>query len=409
MEPNNSTSPAVGVLVRIGRALRSTRGATLIVVAAGSLLIFGMSGLALDSARGYLHRLHLARAVDAAALMGARNLRSGESEAVNQALAAATANGVTTGQGGAVVTTSVSTNAEGETTFGVIARQPIATTLMRLFGFEQIEVAAAAVAAVPPVDLVLVLDQSGSLEQQNAWDDLQRASRTFVRYFADAFDQLGLVSFQIRATDREDLDHDFTSPIVSEINDMESAGDTNTGEGLRLGLQQMQSEAVRDRSARVVVFFTDGRPTAFRGIVNGRDRVMAVYTTRAGGRMRGYFNNPDALPTDEVADADGCRNAYSCWGWTEASIRNQARQNGIVMADAIRATGTYVYTIGLGNPGAGDPLLVPDMSYLRLLANENGMANSSQPMGQAYFAPSPAQLEDVFEQVAQDLLVRLAQ
>ncbi len=48
------------------------------------------------------------------------------------------------------------------------------------------------------------------------------------------------------------------------------------------------------------------------------------------------------------------------------------------------------------------------MDYLRLLANEDGAASGSQPAARAYFAPSASELDDVFNQVAQDLLVRLA-
>lgn len=43
-----------------------------------------------------------------------------------------------------------------------------------------------------------------------------------------------------------------------------------------------------------------------------------------------------------------------------------------------------------------------------LAANEGGVADGSQPRGRSYFAPSEAELEAVFNKVAQDLLVRLA-
>ena len=78
------------------------------------------------------------------------------------------------------------------------------------------------------------------------------------------------------------------------------------------------------------------------------------------------------------------------------------------MASQIRGAGVLVYTIGLGDPGQ-NPAFVPDQQYLRQLANVGGMSDSSQPAGRMYFAPSAAELEEVFDQVAQDLLVRLAQ
>ena len=48
------------------------------------------------------------------------------------------------------------------------------------------------------------------------------------------------------------------------------------------------------------------------------------------------------------------------------------------------------------------------MGYLRELANEDGVANGDQPKGRAYFAPTAAELDDVFKAVAQDILVRLS-
>ena len=67
-----------------------------------------------------------------------------------------------------------------------------------------------------------------------------------------------------------------------------------------------------------------------------------------------------------------------------------------------------LYTIGLGNPSATDPIETPDVGYLELLANVGGIVDADQPRGRSYFAPSAAQLEDVFGRVALDLMVRLA-
>ena len=72
----------------MGRLVRDTRGSVLMLVAAGMVFMLGMTGLAVDSGRGYLTRLRLVRAVDAAALTGARTLRSGETVAREQATAA---------------------------------------------------------------------------------------------------------------------------------------------------------------------------------------------------------------------------------------------------------------------------------------------------------------------------------
>jgi Mg-chelatase subunit ChlD len=392
------------------RVVRDSRGATIVLVAVSMVAIIATAALAIDPARAYILRAHLSRAVDSGSLAGARALRLGQSVADQRARSIAAANNVVDGQNGASLSVGFGTNANGEQTVALMATQTMPTTLMAMLGPPDITVTSTAVAAVPPVDMILALDQSGSLAAANAWTDLQQAAIIFKDNFDDALDQMGLVSFQIRGTDRFLLAQPFRNAIENEINNMQSNGDTNAGEALRLALQQMQNGPARQRSVKVVVFFTDGRPTAMRGQFGGQDRMMAVYTVQAGGKMRGYFDNPDQLPTDNVATPSGCQNFTSCFTvWTEPTIRAQARQNGIDEANLIRADGIYLYAIGLGNPNAGNPLLVPDMPYLQQLANENGMTDPNQPQGKAYFAPTPQDLNTVFQQVAADILVRLSQ
>jgi Flp pilus assembly protein TadG len=398
------------------RPVRNDRGGILAFVAVGLVVILGMIGLALDSAHAYVVRAHLTRAVDGATLAAARELRSGERTAEDHARAIAQANGVVAGIGGTSLSLQFGTTSDGEQAVFTTATRPVATNFLRLFGVAEVNVTASAIAAVPPVDLVLVLDQSGSLGRENcgsswsqtAWDCLQSASKRFVDHFDEDFDQMGLVTFQLRGTERFELAGAFAGPIKSAIDKAKSDGDTNPGEGLRRAARQMSGSAVRERSAKAVVFFTDGRATAFRGNINERDRMMAVYTTAASGQMRGYFNNPDELPADKAASADGCRNSRNCWSWTESRIRREATDKGTAEAEALRAQGIHVYAIGLGNPSA-DPILAPDMDWLALIANENGLADPDQPQGRAFFAQSGADLTDVFDLVAKDLLVRLMQ
>jgi Flp pilus assembly protein TadG len=399
---------------RITRLVRDNRGSVLMLVAVGMVFMLGMTGLAVDSARGYLTRLRLVRAVDAAALTGARTLRSGESVALDQARAAAYANGTATSLNGASLDMNVSTDSQGESTFEVSAAQTIPTILMRLLGIDHIDVRANSVAAVPPVDLILVIDQSGSLGQVGAWDDLQEAAKEFVRYFDDDIDQIGLVSFQTRAADRFHIAHGFRTPVSSAINGMSSAGWTNYGEGLRLAYQQITSSDVRERSAKVVVFFTDGRPTAFRGTIGGQDRILATSQELPPQHLGGYFNNPDALPLDRMPSANGCNGVTYCATWTEQAAPQPAASDalnhdiGRQIANQIRGEGVILYTIGLGNTTYSDPAFQPNQAFLQELANVDGMTNGSQPAGKSYYAPSASQLRAVFNQVAADLLVRLA-
>lgn len=419
-------SAAARKLGAAARGLGADRsGAVIVLVAVAMVVTLGMVGLVTDVGVAVVNKARLDRAVDAAVLKGAGAMRQGTAEARDQAMAMARANGVTPGDGTSL-NVSFGTNSLGEATVTMTATRMVGTHFMRVLGIDELDVGSSATAAVPPVDLVMVLDQSGSLASANAWDDLQAAAKQFVGNFDETMDQLGLVSFQIRGTNRFSLSDGFRSPIEDAIDGMSSAGDTNVGEGLRLGWNQLQLPAVRDRSVKVLVFFTDGRPTAFRGSIGAGgpndggpaegpfgdgapDRVLAVYTT-ADNVVRGLFEDPESLPTDQVANPpDSCDDVTVCEnGWNEDRIRDKGRQNGIDLADIVRESGVIVYTIGLGDPTASNPLAQPDLDYLRLLANEDGVADGSQPKGKMFFAPSAAELRQVFDLVAQDILVRLS-
>ncbi len=402
-DSSRRTRLADRVLARWRIRIADERGAILVFVAVSLVGIIGVSGLAID----LVTKIRLSRAVDAAAIEAASNSRLGVTQAEASGRAVAALNGIVDGVDGISLSLSFDLNLYGETTVTARASQSIPTTLAKVLGQDELDLSTEAVAAVPPVDMVFVLDQSGSLEVQGVWDDLQAAANQFVTHFDDSLDQIGLVHYQIRAEDAFVIDGLFTTSITNAINNMNSAGDTNTGEGLRLARKQMKSKVVRERSAKVVVFFTDGRPTAFRDDINGRDRVIAVNRSSTGN-IRGLFDNPEALPMSEEATPDDCIQVPECRGWTEETVREEARQRGLHWADMIRRDSTLIYTIGLGNPSATDPIETPDVGYLELLANVGGIVDADQPRGRSYFAPSSAQLQDVFEQVARDLMVRLA-
>ncbi len=385
------------------RVMGNERGTVLAFVAVSLVGLLGIAGLALDSGRAYVARAELSRAVDAAALGGAAALRQSQADAEQRIIALARANGVDP----ALLNYSFGVNAEGENTVSVSASEVVPTTFMRVLGRDRVGVVAAAEATVPPLDLVLVLDQSGSIAREGAWDDLQDAAKDFIDNFSESIDQVGLVSFQVRAGQHVPLSQPFRANIRAAIDGMTSVGDTNTGEGLRVGKETLDNGPTRNRSVRVVVFFTDGRPTAFRGMVGGEDRAVAV-STRITGNVRGYFDDPDNLPMDRLASADGCGWVPSCFGMNENTVRNRGKANGRQQADRIRSDNVYLFTIGLGNPNNPDPILTPDMDYLRELANEDGITDPGQPKGSAYFAPTAAELDDVFQAVAQDILVRLS-
>ncbi len=395
--------------------VRGETGAVMVIVAGGMVILLGMAGLALDTGRAFLVKAQLSRAVDAGVLAGARAVRGGESVARSQALAVSRANGVDVDDPLTKVDVSFGTDGDGNQTVTMTARRPMRTALMKLLGQDVVDVASSATAVVPPIDLVLVVDQSGSLESANAWDDLQRSVGRFAQYFSEEIDQMSLVSFGTRGATRIPLQTPFKNAVSRQISGMNSVGWTNTGEGLELAYRQITGPSVRERAVKVVVFFTDGRPTAFRGQVGGSERILAV-AAEESNVVRGYFDNPDRIPVDEwlFPPDDACRNVVNCRIWTEGGHpphgrrgREIARNRGISAAARLRDTGAYIYVIALGNPMASE-LATPDLGYLARLSNQQRGESREQPSGRVYFAPDAHQLEGVFRRVAHDLVVRLS-
>ena len=258
----------------MGRLGSDDRGTILALFAMVSIIVLALTGAVVDFGLAWVSKAQLSRAVDAGVLAGARSLRQGTGPAQAQALAIAEANGVSSSSG-ATVDLGFGTNAEGESTIWMTAARPIPTHFIKVIGLNQLYVGSIATAAVPPVDLVLVIDQSGSLGAVGAWDDLQAAARDFVDFFDDDLDQMGLVSFGTRAMERHVISSTFTTAIQNDITAMNSVGWTNYGEGLRLAHQQITSPMVRQRSVKVVVFFTDGRKR-FVQRVPKRDELRCV-------------------------------------------------------------------------------------------------------------------------------------
>jgi Mg-chelatase subunit ChlD len=386
--------------------LHDQRGAVLAIVALCVVVVLGCVGLGLDLGRAYLAQVRIGRAADAAALAGARVLREGQDAARTEAETIARANGIANGVDGITTTVAFGTNARGEATVTVTVTKTVLTTFMTVLGIDDVDVAASAVAAVPPVDVVFVLDTSGSLATNGVWDELQQAATDFVTHFDDDLDQMGLVSFQVAAHNRFMLAHDFRAAIQQDIGNMSSAGDTNIGEGLRKAYLQLQGASARANASKVIVFFTDGRATAYRGTFGGVDRLLAVPTVN--NHVRGYFDNPDGLAPFTSASPDGCSGASSCFGISSDQVRANAATYGSDQARIIRQAGVKIYTIVLGNPGATSPLMQPDLVYMQGIANENGMTDADEPAGKSYFAPSGNELRAVFNDVAVELIVRLA-
>ena len=267
--------------------------------------------------------------------------------------------------------------------------------------------------------------------------DLKDGSKSFVENFTDqqADNRFALITFASGVKKPFAMDHGYVSPMTSAINGLNASGGTNAEDALAQALTLPWSDQsgvpANERTKQVVVFFSDGNPTAFRGQFkyNGTDYdgVAAIGGSTVWlnlGKPDQYFTNfsvnkvhitgdgktvgTTACPNTTsggVTDKLNTRwyvfsnstyglNSYgpmSGYGSQQCNISQTAlagylthlaTQMAIDNASAIKAKGIEIYTIGLGNI---------DQAFLGTLSSGSAFA---------YYTPDSSELEGIFQQIA---------
>jgi hypothetical protein len=280
----------------------------------GFALIGTFIGFAIDFGHAYLEKARISRLVDGAALAAAKALKgqSGfEDEATRAACDSMVMNGApvimagplscttTTGAPLTVALNFFDVPVDGGPPIkhvSVTGTEPVATTFLNFLSwmvpgdYTKINVSAMAEAAPErPIDLMLVLDRSGSM---TATDGNGQQKIVSLRAAVSAFlglsntfssdDRIGLVTFASRGCGNAsgqdstvngpctpDMALDFTTSayiaaLQSRVNGLNAAGGTNTMEALRTArppLAAAFNDANRATTRKAVLLVTDGQPT----------------------------------------------------------------------------------------------------------------------------------------------------
>jgi Flp pilus assembly protein TadG len=251
------------------------RGVSLLLVAAMTVVIFPMVGLSVDAGILYVVKTKLSAAVDSAALEGGKALRRG-SDTVTQeknAKDAATNYFRANFPTGSMLTTDskVSTTVAQlngnvrQVVVNATADVPLAFLRMLPNVGSTLTVAASATAQRRDTNLMLVLDRSGSLFNSGSCDPMKAAAAGFVDMFSEQRDYLGLATF---GTSAFYLDYNLvtnfksTKPKLADIiGTISCDGATSSAMGLWNAYTALVDLA-QPGSLNVIVFFTDGQPTA---------------------------------------------------------------------------------------------------------------------------------------------------
>ncbi len=157
----------------IQKLIHDTRGSVLITTVFSIVLLVGLSGGAVDLGRSYAIQSKMLQAGDAAALAAA-SMPEGSTEAQRNQMAARffslnfPDNYMNSGVTSADINMSYTPDALSPDFVNLDITAPVQTSFLRLFGINTMDAIAGTTVATatstpPPVDLVMVLDRSGSM------------------------------------------------------------------------------------------------------------------------------------------------------------------------------------------------------------------------------------------------------
>jgi Flp pilus assembly protein TadG len=320
-------------------------------------------GFALDFGRAYLQKARIARLVDGAAIVAAKVVKGqtgNEAAATRAACDSMKMNGAPVEMSGATTCTATS-GAPFVATISYLPKavqggppiihvtvtgdEPVPTTFLRFLGwmvpgdYSTINVRAVAEAAPErPIDLVIILDRSGSMSGTKI-----AALKNTVNEFLDnnftGNDRIAMVSFAWRGCGNSaggdnfsanicqpDVAMDFATTahintLKARVNILNANGATNTMEALRTARPPIQAafnDATRAATRKVVLLVTDGKPTAMR-----RDTDAQCRRNPKTGTLVSAWNTSGTFTNGCLMDANDPDGGFA----TRSTLANGNRTN----------------------------------------------------------------------------------
>lgn len=402
-------------LIRKLKIIRKESGQVLLLFALLLPLLILFIGFGIDFGFAYLTKAELAKAADAAALAGMRNLGRGQSEAEAMADSEFALNfnmNSTLNAAPPTLTVSFTTDSYGDPVVTVNAKVAIKTFFIKLLpAYKTLNVGTTSQATRPPIILSLVLDRSGSMNDNGGAQALAPSVQDFLGYFLENTDQLSEVSFSSTATVDVPITKLFSNPITNSVNSMHFGGATFAQGGLLDGQSQINGVSSPPPNAvKVAVFFTDGWANTNQDTLRCPNKTLINYggcspVEAAVGWCSGisFLNPNNGFQTSCSANSFPSQLAGGSVSLTQTNICNDAMYRAEQLADTMRTEGITVYSIGLGDK--------INQTYLQQVANDPASPtyNASEPVGIAAFAPTADDLESVFQTIASKILLRLTQ
>jgi hypothetical protein len=271
---------------------KSEKGQMLVMLSAALVALMALTGMAIDVGIAYGVKAKLSAALDAAGIAAGRAVKMGASDdirkdnALNAAKQFFNANFPSGYMGATVsgITTTPVHSSDGSWIISVSALASVPTSFVRVFGWDNISVGASAETTVRSLDMVLVLDCSGSLADMGrgggesppgTFETLKKAAIDNVVNVLQSDgngDRLGMVTFASGAVVKVPINKTAArgfdrGAMTSAINSLTPEGATDSEEAMRLAKKELEDVPSSLRSSlRVIVFFSDGAPNEVSGM-----------------------------------------------------------------------------------------------------------------------------------------------
>ena len=275
-----------GKFIKSNLSVSNQRGIFALVTGLAVFALFAFTALGIEVGRWYIVRAELSKAIDAAALVGAKNISNPYLVAEDLMVQVGQANfspGFFGTEGPPQITGTVQSEGKVYVEGSAHVLNKVSRVLEAEAGvadgaYKKTLVTSSGSAQQRDVEIMMVLDKSGSMG--SAMNNLKDAAKSFIDFFAltQANDKFGLISFASGVEVDYSLDHMFVTPMKDAISAMSANGGTNSEDAIDQadgpsGFTDQAGVSGDQRVQQFLIFFSDGNPTAFRGTFtrNGTD------------------------------------------------------------------------------------------------------------------------------------------
>lgn len=206
-----------------------------------------------------------------------------------------------------------------------------------------------------PLDVVLVLDQSGSMSGR-PWEATQNAANAFIGQMNFAQDRVGVVLFAGNATLAQGLTDNATAAQTAVRNGNASGGGTDIADGLERGGEELVRNGRSDNASRVLILLSDGgsgRSAAMREAETYKDAGVRIITIGLGdGVDESFLRDVASDPVTDYYSAPNSEELSAIYESIAESIQESAGVTNISVNHTFDNTNFELVPTSISSGGA---------------------------------------------------------